>query len=95
MLLLARRSDLRRISLDTPDYTDVVLDIRGIQHAVTVDYDPVDHMVYWTDDHVRAIRRARLDGTGKLLLSHIWLCGKWRHQLSLSLSLSIYIYIYI
>jgi hypothetical protein len=64
-LILARRTDLRRISLDTPDHTDVVLDIHGIRHAVAVDYDPVDRMVYWTDDEVRALRRARLDGSGK------------------------------
>jgi low density lipoprotein receptor-related protein 5/6 len=65
MLILARRTDLRRISLDTPDHTDVVLDIHGIRNAVAVDFDPVDLMVYWTDDEVRAVRRARLDGSGE------------------------------
>lgn len=64
MLLLARRTDLRRISLDTPDYTDVVLQVQGVKHAVAIDYDPVDNYVYWSDDEVRRIRRAYLDGTG-------------------------------
>ncbi|XP_006822699.1 LOW QUALITY PROTEIN: low-density lipoprotein receptor-related protein 6-like [Saccoglossus kowalevskii] len=64
ILLLARRTDLRRISLDTPDYTDVVLQLEDIQHAIAIDYDPVDGYIYWTDDEVRAIRRASMDGTG-------------------------------
>ena len=71
MLLLARRSDLRRISLDTLDYTTVVLNIHGVRNAVAVDYDPVERMVYWTDDKVRAVRRARLDGTGMLLVIQV------------------------
>ena len=63
LLLLARRTDLRRISLDTPDYTDVVLPLDGVKHAIAVDYDPVDSFVYWSDDEVRGIRRAKLDGS--------------------------------
>ncbi|XP_070568538.1 low-density lipoprotein receptor-related protein 6-like isoform X1 [Ptychodera flava] len=64
ILLLARRIDLRRISLDTPDYTDVVLQLDNIKHTIAVDYDPVDGYIYWTDDEVRAIRRAAMDGSG-------------------------------
>ncbi len=63
MLLLARRTDLRRISLDLPDFTDIVLQVSDIRHAIAIDYDPVEGYVYWTDDDVRAIRRARIDGT--------------------------------
>ncbi|RLW10339.1 hypothetical protein DV515_00002386, partial [Chloebia gouldiae] len=64
VLLLARRTDLRRISLDTPDFTDIILQIDNIRHAIAIDYDPVEGYIYWTDDDVRAIRRAYLDGTG-------------------------------
>ena len=67
MLLLARRTDLRRISLDTPDFTDVVLQLTNIKHTIALDYDPVDGYVYWTDDEVRTIRRAKLDGKGMRL----------------------------
>ncbi|TTJ07848.1 Low-density lipoprotein receptor-related protein 5 [Bagarius yarrelli] len=63
VLLLARRTDLRRISLDLPDFTDVVLQVGDVRHAIAIDYDPVDGYVYWTDDEVRAIRRSRLDGS--------------------------------
>uniref|UniRef100_A0A4W4GAH4 EGF-like domain-containing protein n=1 Tax=Electrophorus electricus TaxID=8005 RepID=A0A4W4GAH4_ELEEL len=63
LLLLARRTDLRRISLDMPDFTDIVLHADDIRHAIAIDYDPVDGHVYWTDDEVQAIRRSRLDGS--------------------------------
>jgi len=71
ILLLVRRTDLRWVSLDTVDFTDVVLDIRNIRHAIAVEYDPVEQYVYWTDDEMQSIRRAFLDGTGQrfLLLS--------------------------
>nr|AVT42511.1 Wnt co-receptor arrow [Lithobius atkinsoni] len=65
ILLLARRPDLRRISLDTPDYTDVVLQLEGVRHAIAIDYDPLEGYVYWTDDEALAIRRAYLDGSGQ------------------------------
>ncbi|XP_053544801.1 low-density lipoprotein receptor-related protein 5 [Bombina bombina] len=64
VLLLARRTDLRRISLDMPDFTDIVLQINDIRHAIAIDFDPVEGFIYWTDDEVRAIRRAYLDGSG-------------------------------
>lgn len=63
VLLLARRTDLRRISLDLPDFTDIVLQVSDIRHAIAIDYDPVEGYVYWTDDEVRAIRRSRIDGS--------------------------------
>ncbi|XP_020639840.3 low-density lipoprotein receptor-related protein 5 [Pogona vitticeps] len=64
VLLLARRTDLRRISLDMSDFTDIILQIDNIRHAIAIDYDPVEGYIYWTDDDVRAIRRAFLDGSG-------------------------------
>lgn len=65
ILLLARRSDLRRISLDTPDYTDVILQLSDIRHTIAIDYDTVEDYVYWTDDEVHLIRRAHMDGSGQ------------------------------
>lgn len=67
ILLLARRPDIRVISLDTPDFTDVVLPFNGVSSSVAIDYDPVDDMVYWssTVEHEEAILRAKLDGSSK------------------------------
>jgi low density lipoprotein receptor-related protein 5/6 len=50
--------------LDTPDYTDVDMELMNIEHAIAIDYDPVDNYVYWTDD-LKAISRVHLDGTGQ------------------------------
>jgi len=69
ILLLVRRTDLRWVSLDTVEFTDVVLDIRNVHHAIAVDYDPISRYVYWTDDELRSIRRAFLDGTGLFYFS--------------------------
>lgn len=65
-MLLARRPDIRLVSLDTPDLTDAVLPLYDTQHTVALSYDPVDQYVYWTDKDVKSIRRAKLDGTGLL-----------------------------
>ncbi|ELU01251.1 hypothetical protein CAPTEDRAFT_42452, partial [Capitella teleta] len=65
LLLLVRRTDIRRISLDTPDYTDVVLQLDNIRHAIAIDYDNIDGHLYWTDDEVQAISRSYLDGSGQ------------------------------
>ena len=63
---MARRTDLRMISLDTSDYSDVVITSTNVQHAVAITFDPVDQFVYWTDHELEAIFRARLNGSGKV-----------------------------
>ncbi|XP_073246768.1 low-density lipoprotein receptor-related protein 6-like [Porites lutea] len=62
-LLLARKVDIRRISLDTPDFTDVVMPVSGLRHAMAIDFDPVDKFVYWSDDEKLEIKRSKMDGT--------------------------------
>lgn len=52
MLLLVQRVEICTISLDSPDYTNFVLPLSGIKHAIAIDYDPVDGYLYWTDDEV-------------------------------------------
>ncbi|XP_005110515.1 low-density lipoprotein receptor-related protein 6 isoform X2 [Aplysia californica] len=63
ILFLARRQDIRQISLDTPDYTDVLLPLDRVKHAIALDYDSTSGFVYWTDDEVQTIQRAQLDGS--------------------------------
>ena len=65
ILLLARRADLRVISLDTEDHSDVLVPVDNVENAVAVDYDPVENYVYWTDDNKKAILRAHLNGSGE------------------------------
>jgi hypothetical protein len=52
MLLLVQRVEICTISLDSPDYTNFVLPLSGIKHAIAIDFDPVDGYLYWTDDEV-------------------------------------------
>ena len=80
-LLIAKRTELRLVSLDTPDHTAVVLPISKIQQAVVIEFDPVEGFVYWTDQNLKLIKRARLDGSGKpetlycTLILLIWCCN--------------------
>lgn len=62
MLLLARQTDVRKISLDTPDLTDAVLTNEDHGTIVAIDYDPVDQMVYWTDVDLHVIKRSKITG---------------------------------
>ena len=64
ILVLARRVDLRYISLDTSDYSDVLIPVTSARHAVAIEFDPVEQRVYWTDDDLKAIMRAHLNGSG-------------------------------
>ena len=64
-LLFAKKVDLRRISLDTPDLTDVILPVSNISQAVAIDFDPVDEFVYWSDDEKFEIKRSKMNGQGK------------------------------
>lgn len=65
LLLIVQRTEICRLSLDSPDYTNFVLPLSGIKHAIAIDFDPVDQMLYWSDEEAYAIRRAYLDGSGQ------------------------------
>lgn len=67
MLFLVQRTQISRVSLDSPDYTAVGLKSLGrVKSAIAIDYDPVDGFIYWTDEEEHVIRRARPDGSGKM-----------------------------
>jgi low density lipoprotein receptor-related protein 5/6 len=63
LLIIARQSDIRQLSLDTADYTHSVLNVRGVKHAIAVDYDIREERVFWTDDDAHLIRSVFLNGT--------------------------------
>lgn len=65
LLVIVQRNAICKLSLDSPDYTNFVLPLTGIKYAIAIDFDPVDEMIYWTDEKVCAIRRAFLDGSGQ------------------------------
>jgi low density lipoprotein receptor-related protein 5/6 len=63
LLLLARRTDIYLIYLDSPDYTHEILPLNDVKYTIAVDYDPVEEYIYWSDDEVKKIQKARLNGS--------------------------------
>ncbi|XP_066932330.1 low-density lipoprotein receptor-related protein 6-like [Clytia hemisphaerica] len=49
-LVFATRLDLRVVSLDVQNKVDSILPVEVYKNMKAVDYDPVDKMIYWTDD---------------------------------------------
>ena len=39
--------------------------VSGLRHAVAIDFDPVNKLVYWSDDEKLEIKRSKMDGTGR------------------------------
>lgn len=64
MLFLVQRTQISKISLDSPDFTNFPLPLQKVKYAIAIDYDPVQNYVYWSDEEAHAIRRAHPDGTG-------------------------------
>lgn len=60
LLVIALRSDICVVYLDSLDYTHRTLPLKDVRYSIAVDYEPVDGFVYWTDDETKSIRRARL-----------------------------------
>lgn len=65
LLLIVQRQKIGKVSLQTPDYTNFILPLKDLKHAIAIDFDPIDEMLYWTDEKVHKIRRAYLNGTGQ------------------------------
>ncbi|XP_055383334.1 low-density lipoprotein receptor-related protein 6 [Condylostylus longicornis] len=66
MLFLVQRTQISKISLDSPDFTSFPLPLGKVKYAIAIDYDPVDEFIYWSDETSHAIRRARPDGSGQM-----------------------------
>jgi len=47
----------------------VVVPVSGIRHAVAIDFDPVDKFLYWSDDEKLEIKRCRMNGQSKLVVT--------------------------
>ncbi|XP_030745699.1 low-density lipoprotein receptor-related protein 6 [Sitophilus oryzae] len=62
LLLLARRSDIYVIYLDSPDYSGKIVPLNNVKYSIAVEFDPVEKYVYWSDDEVKKIQKATLNG---------------------------------
>ena len=62
-LLFTTRSDVRRITLGTPDQSDVVIPLSNTIHTMAVDFDSKTDTIYWSDSGTNFISRAKWDGS--------------------------------
>ncbi|XP_067144345.1 low-density lipoprotein receptor-related protein 4-like [Centruroides vittatus] len=62
-IIVARRTDIRRISLDVSYLADVVLPIKNLDNVIALDVDSVEEKIYWSDNGLDKIQRSNLDGT--------------------------------
>ncbi|KAL1506053.1 hypothetical protein ABEB36_005485 [Hypothenemus hampei] len=64
-LILAHRMYIRQISLDVPYMADVVLPLKHLKIATSVDVDRKTGQIYWTDTLEDCIQRANPNGTNR------------------------------
>eukprot|EP00106_Octopus_bimaculoides_P021308 XP_014788750.1 PREDICTED: low-density lipoprotein receptor-related protein 4-like [Octopus bimaculoides] len=69
-LLFASRGSIRRISLDSNDYTDVYIPLPDVHNAIALDFDIQDSKIYYTDVTLDVIRRASLNGSNMEEIVH-------------------------
>lgn len=60
LLIIALRTEICVVYLDSLDYTHRTLPLKDVRYSIAVDYDVVEGLVYWTDDETKSIRRAQL-----------------------------------
>lgn len=65
-VLIARSTDIRRISLDVKTKVDVVLRLGSMKQTHGIDYDLLTERVYWCDTENKSVNSAFLNGTGKI-----------------------------
>ncbi|XP_054162427.1 low-density lipoprotein receptor-related protein 4-like [Oppia nitens] len=67
-LLVTTKTSLRRISLDTEDYSDVYITALNIHDSVAIDYDFLNKKIYHSDLALSQIRSFDFDGTNAQIL---------------------------
>lgn len=65
LLVFARRINICVAYLDSPEYTYKTLNLTNTYYTIGVDYDPVEGYIYWTDDEILKIQKAKLNGSAQ------------------------------
>lgn len=64
-LLYARQIEIRGVDIDNPYYNYIIsFTVPDIDNVTAVDYDAVEHRIYWSDVRTQTIKRAFINGTG-------------------------------
>ncbi len=72
-----KREEISVGSMEKELSDTVPVPLKGLKNPVSVDYDPVEKMVYWNDKQTRpraTISRARLDGSHQATVVYGLLC---------------------
>ncbi|XP_013174926.1 PREDICTED: low-density lipoprotein receptor-related protein 6 [Papilio xuthus] len=70
ILLVAQRTIISKISLDSPDFTPYTVPVKDLKRALSVDFDTKTEYMYWADSLSKTISRARLDGSEQSVVIH-------------------------
>lgn len=64
-LLYARVIEIRGVDIDNPYYNYIIsFTVPDIDNVTVVDFDAVEHRIYWSDVRTQTIKRAFINGTG-------------------------------
>ncbi|KAK5614742.1 Exosome complex protein [Crenichthys baileyi] len=64
-LLYARQIEIRGVDIDNPYYNYIIsFTVPDIDNVTVVDYDAIEHRIYWSDVRTQTIKRAFINGTG-------------------------------
>uniref|UniRef100_H3BGS9 Prolow-density lipoprotein receptor-related protein 1 n=1 Tax=Latimeria chalumnae TaxID=7897 RepID=H3BGS9_LATCH len=64
-LLYARQMEIRGVDIDNPYYNYIIsFTVPDIDNVTVVDYDALEHRIYWSDVRTQSIKRAFINGTG-------------------------------
>uniref|UniRef100_A0A4W5QI25 LDL receptor related protein 1 n=1 Tax=Hucho hucho TaxID=62062 RepID=A0A4W5QI25_9TELE len=64
-LLYTRQIEIRGVDIDNPYYNYIIsFTVPDIDNVTVVDYDALEHRIYWSDVRTQTIKRAFINGTG-------------------------------
>lgn len=64
-LLYARQIEIRGVDIENPYYNYIIsFTVPDIDNVTALDYDAVEHRIYWSDVRTQTIKRAFINGTG-------------------------------
>ena len=64
LLFVATKTVLRYFRLTDPDNRGTPIPVVNTKDVIALDYDPFEGYVYWADQALSIIARAKLDGSG-------------------------------
>jgi low density lipoprotein receptor-related protein 5/6 len=67
-LLVAHREDIKMVSLETSQFAISKIKVKNSKNVNAIDFDPIEKRLYWTDEFLKTINSATLNGTDKQII---------------------------